>query len=354
MARIRSFGLAGTLSYVLTELVFWAVALPGAALGYHATTGTWLSWDTDRTQLAGIAAAFVGGVRFAVPIRMGVALAAVPFVQSLLDAAAATPEAEATAPTRSPPSASLLAALGAAAAARVQPSMCVALGSGLASEAFVRALGARLAAEGEALAGVTAVASSLACEELARQSGVPLVLLNDVQGAPDLCVLDADELDPAGLHLLTGSVGGVACQKMVAWRAREVIVLVGEGKLVEQLGQNCPVYVDALQFGLAGVEAAICELGGRPERRSAPDGSALVTDEGHASLACFFGPLDDARALEGLLCAVPGVVGTGIFCGVASEAMVVHADGRISTLKRKPPMPPPPPPPQPPLPPAAS
>ena len=29
MANIKSFGVAGTVSYVITELVFWAVALPG-------------------------------------------------------------------------------------------------------------------------------------------------------------------------------------------------------------------------------------------------------------------------------------------------------------------------------------
>jgi hypothetical protein len=31
MGSIKSFGVAGTLSYVLTELLFWAVALPGGA-----------------------------------------------------------------------------------------------------------------------------------------------------------------------------------------------------------------------------------------------------------------------------------------------------------------------------------
>ena len=33
MTKIKSFGIAGTLSYVITELVFWAVALPGAWIG---------------------------------------------------------------------------------------------------------------------------------------------------------------------------------------------------------------------------------------------------------------------------------------------------------------------------------
>ena len=53
--------------------------------GYHQTTGEWLSLDTDRAQLVGIAAAFVTGVRFMVPLRMGAALALVPTVQKLVE-----------------------------------------------------------------------------------------------------------------------------------------------------------------------------------------------------------------------------------------------------------------------------
>lgn len=68
-ASIKRFGVAGTLSYIITEVAFWALALPGAAFGYHASTGEWLSWDTDRAQLAALAATFVTGVRFgAVPL----------------------------------------------------------------------------------------------------------------------------------------------------------------------------------------------------------------------------------------------------------------------------------------------
>ena len=89
-AAIKRFGVAGTVSYVLTEVAFWALALPGASLAYHASTGEWLSWDTDRAQLAALAATFVTGVRFAVPLRMGVAFACVPAVQRALDAAGLT------------------------------------------------------------------------------------------------------------------------------------------------------------------------------------------------------------------------------------------------------------------------
>lgn len=85
MAKIKSYGVAGTLSYVITELIFWAIALPGAYFGYHQSTGDWLSLETDRAQLIALAAAFVTGVRFAVPLRMGAALAMIPTVKQVLE-----------------------------------------------------------------------------------------------------------------------------------------------------------------------------------------------------------------------------------------------------------------------------
>jgi len=78
MGKIKSYGLAGTLSYIVTEIAFWAAAIPAAAFSYHSSTGEWLSWSTEKTQLLGIAAGFISVVRFAVPLRMAAALALTP------------------------------------------------------------------------------------------------------------------------------------------------------------------------------------------------------------------------------------------------------------------------------------
>ena len=363
-ASIKRFGVAGTLSYVLTEVAFWALALPGAAFGYHEGTGEWLSLDTDRAQLAALAATFVTGVRFAVPLRMGVALACVPAVQRALDAASvvrsadamAAPAAVASAAASAPfpgrpqqssgmtpsgvelsrPAAApaALAAIGAAAASRVAPSTYVGLGSGRASLAFVRALGERLAAERATLRGVVGVATSEATAAVARQAGVPLAPLSGVPGGVlDLCVDGADEVDPQ-LNLLKGGGGNLAREKMCEWRAKELIILVGEEKLVDRLGSQFPVFVEALEFGLPGVVDAVQRLGGRAERRLNADATFFKTDDGNAYLACFFGELADAAALDAALHAVPGVVDTGIFLGLATEVLVARADGSTSSLRR--------------------
>ena len=53
--------------------------------GYHQSTGQWLSLETDAAQLVGIALAFITGVRFMVPVRMGAALALVPTIQRWME-----------------------------------------------------------------------------------------------------------------------------------------------------------------------------------------------------------------------------------------------------------------------------
>ena len=49
------------------------------------SAGEWLSLEADMTQLVGMAAAFVSGVRLAVPLRMATAMALVPTMQRILD-----------------------------------------------------------------------------------------------------------------------------------------------------------------------------------------------------------------------------------------------------------------------------
>eukprot|EP00899_Mesostigma_viride_P012265 jgi/Mesvir1/21039/Mv08087-RA.1 len=83
-AQIKRTGVAGTLSYVITEVFFWALALPGAYFGYHQATGNWLSLSEDKAQLVGLAAGFVTGVRLLVPIRMGAAVALIPTVDKYI------------------------------------------------------------------------------------------------------------------------------------------------------------------------------------------------------------------------------------------------------------------------------
>eukprot|EP00965_Chrysotila_dentata_P029302 973918-Pleurochrysis_carterae.AAC.4 len=82
MEALKKYGVAGTVAYVLTELVFWAIALPVACTTYYKTTGHWPDFgdNTDRATVLGFVFAGANIARLAVPLRFGAAFALAPWV----------------------------------------------------------------------------------------------------------------------------------------------------------------------------------------------------------------------------------------------------------------------------------
>ena len=66
------------------EWAFWGVSIPVACFGFNAATGHWPDFSNadDQAKLGAEAFAFVNVARFAVPLRIGLALSTTPWVQS--------------------------------------------------------------------------------------------------------------------------------------------------------------------------------------------------------------------------------------------------------------------------------
>mmetsp|Transcript_23838 Transcript_23838/g.66597 ORF Transcript_23838/g.66597 Transcript_23838/m.66597 type:complete len:202 (-) Transcript_23838:1242-1847(-) len=84
MQQVKDAGLAGVISYAIWELGFWAISVPVCALGYYQVTGHWpdLTNSDDQAKLGAEAFAFVNFARFAVPLRIGLALSTTPWMQT--------------------------------------------------------------------------------------------------------------------------------------------------------------------------------------------------------------------------------------------------------------------------------
>jgi len=83
MADVKTFGIAGTVAYILTELAFWAVAFPVASAALYQSTGHWpdvINDSTDRGTVLGFIFAGANIARLLVPVRLGAALALAPWV----------------------------------------------------------------------------------------------------------------------------------------------------------------------------------------------------------------------------------------------------------------------------------
>jgi len=84
LQRIKDAGVAGVVSVGLVQTAFWAASVPICLVVYSLVTGHWPN-PTDGEDMAKFGAeafAYVNLARFAAPLRMGVAFAAVPWVQT--------------------------------------------------------------------------------------------------------------------------------------------------------------------------------------------------------------------------------------------------------------------------------
>ena len=213
---------------------------------------------------------------------------------------------------------------GRKAAEMVRDGMRLGLGTGSTVAPFLDALGRRLA--GGELRDVVGVATSVRTERAAAALGIPLAGLEDV-GALDLAVDGADEVDPR-LDLVKGLGGALLREKMVAQASRRFVVVADESKCVKRLGERAPVPVEVVPFGFRSHLDWLRDLGAEPVVRVGADGARYRTDNGNVIVDCrFHGGIENAERLEERLARRAGVVDSGLFLGLATEAVVAGRNG---------------------------
>jgi ribose 5-phosphate isomerase A len=214
------------------------------------------------------------------------------------------------------------APLGSARAALdwVRDGMKLGLGTGRAAAAFVEALGARVA---EGLR-VTGVPTSEATAELARSLDIPLARLEEV-GTLDVTFDGADEVDDR-LDVIKGYGAAMLREKIVAESSDQLVILVGPEKLVKNLGERGRLPIEVLPFGEALVRRELARLDLDCELRVDTSSRTVVTDNGNWILDAKLVPPLAAPALEAAFVAIPGVLGTGFFLGMADAVIVGNGD----------------------------
>ncbi|MFB3819945.1 MAG: ribose 5-phosphate isomerase A [Candidatus Methylomirabilales bacterium] len=205
----------------------------------------------------------------------------------------------------------------------VQSGMVLGLGSGSTATLMVQAIGRRLRAG--SLHDVRGVPTSSAIAAVARESGVPLTTL-DQDPQLDLDLDGADEVDPR-LNLIKGLGGALLWEKIVATASRRLVILADASKLVSRLGTKAPLPVEVVPFGWKSHLRFIEGLGGKPDLRRTAAGEPFLTDEGNYILDCRFDGIVHPEELERALLTRAGIVGTGLFLGMAAQVIVGTADG---------------------------
>jgi len=215
-----------------------------------------------------------------------------------------------------------------AACAHVRDDTIVGLGTGSTADFAVRHLGERVR-QGLRIRGVP---TSLKTERLAREVGIPLVDLNEVESI-DVTIDGADEVDPQ-LDLIKGLGGALLREKIVASLTKRQIIVVDPSKIVPKLGTKAPLPVEVLPFGYKVVERRLLRDGFHPALRS-KNGEPVLTDNQNVVLDVLFPEgISDARALERTLNTIPGVVENGLFLGMTWRVVVGEADGKVREIAK--------------------
>ncbi|SNB75010.1 ribose-5-phosphate isomerase [Arboricoccus pini] len=214
------------------------------------------------------------------------------------------------------------------AAAMVEDKMVLGLGSGSTMRLTLLSIGRRIQAEGLSLKGVP---TSEATAVLAREQGIELVEL-DARPELDLAFDGADEVVPGSFALTKGLGGALLREKLVAIAASWLVILVDDGKLVDQLGSRSPIPVEVVPFAHKTTARRLAKLGGEPVLRLASDGTPFRSDGGNLIYDLKMPPIGAPEGLAAAIKGITGVVEHGIFLGMAKDVIVGNADGTTRRL----------------------
>jgi ribose 5-phosphate isomerase A len=214
----------------------------------------------------------------------------------------------------------------------VRSGMVLGLGSGSTVAHFLELLGAALS--GGALSDVAGVPSSVHTAREAGRVGIPLTTLAE-HPSLDLTVDGADEVTPE-LDLIKGMGGALLREKMVAQASRRLVIIGDEGKAVTHLGTVSPLPVEVVDWEWHGHVGYLEDRGAHVTVRASEGGVPFKSDNGNLILDCRFpAGIDDPRTLDAELHHRAGVVETGLFLGMAAEAILAGTDD-LRVIRRDP------------------
>ncbi len=203
------------------------------------------------------------------------------------------------------------------------------LGSGATVAALVEELSPLIMAKARRISGVP---TSTQIEMVASRNGITLVPFT---GSVDLVVDGADQVD-AGLNLVKGGGGALLREKIVMSSAKEIAIVASEEKFSTRLCEKgVRVPVEVIPMARESAKMKLSMLGGVPEERLLPKGYPYFTENGNLILDTMFEPVEEPKAFEVRLKAVPGVVEVGIFTFKPITVYKLKSDGAFEVLEQR-------------------
>ena len=211
--------------------------------------------------------------------------------------------------------------VGIEAAKFVKDGMTVGLGTGSTAYYLVKELGRRVNEEGLKITGVV---TSSKTEQQAKELGIPLKAIDDVESV-DLTIDGTDEISD-DFQGIKGGGAALLFEKVVATYSKDCIWIVDESKMVNKLG-NFPLPVEVVPFGSHNVFRLFESKGYKPTWRMTDSNELLTTDGGHYIIDLHLEVIEDPHALAAVLDKCVGVVEHGLFIDMISRVIVGTPEG---------------------------
>jgi len=203
----------------------------------------------------------------------------------------------------------------------VKDGMIVGLGTGSTAKIVVDLIGEKLSKDFK----IKGMPTSIKTKQQAQKLGIELINIDD-QDVIDLAIDGADEVAP-DMSLIKGLGGALLREKKVEKKAKELIIIVDESKMVGKLGRGeLPVEVRSEDHESTATE--IENIGCEAKLRLEDNGEIFVTDNKNYIYHCLFpNGIENPKEMDKKLQNINGVRDTGLFINMATKIIIGNDEG---------------------------
>lgn len=215
---------------------------------------------------------------------------------------------------------------GIRAADKIKSGMTVGLGTGSTATFMIERLAERIKTEN---LDIKAVSTSWSTTLLCHKLGIRLQEMGETTRL-DIAIDGADEIDDKR-NLIKGRGAAHLLEKIVAAMADTYIIIADSGKKVSRLGEKFAVPLEILPGAIGLVSTKVETLGAKIQVRMGAPGKdgPVISDSGNLIADAHFGGIDHPETLARELEQIPGLLGHGLFIGMADLVILAAPEGVI-------------------------
>ncbi|HJM17279.1 MAG TPA: ribose 5-phosphate isomerase A [Candidatus Poseidoniia archaeon] len=203
----------------------------------------------------------------------------------------------------------------------VKNGMIVGLGTGSTAKIAVDIIGSKLSDDFKIIGMPTSIQTKKQAESL----GIQLIDIDEAEQI-DIAIDGADEVSP-DLSLIKGLGGALLREKKVEKKAKELIIIVDEGKIVKKLGRG-ELPVEVSDDNHESIASEIEKLGCKANLRIEKNGKIFITDNKNYIYHCNFPEgIEEPNEINKKLMSISGVKDTGLFLNMATKIIIGKENG---------------------------